>query len=1238
MTKKLAKCVFAFFLVCLFLAPNLGAQSPSTGALTGTIKDTTGAVVPNATVTATSAATGQVRTTNTGGDGTYTLGLLPPGTYRLKFEAAGFKSIENPAVTVTVTQTGTLDQTLEVGSQTQEVTIQGNVETIQTANASVGSTIAGQTVTDLPLAARNYTNLLSLSAGANATVTNAAALGKNTQATAVNGSNTSQNNYQMDGASIVSYTGVGGVTEGGSRGAFGIPNPDSIQEFRIQTSQYDAGYGRNPGANVNVVTKSGTNDFHGNAFEYFRNTVLNANDWFLKESEVKSDQPNTRAPLDQNQYGGTFGGPVKKDKLFFFVSYQGTSQKNGQSPYGLQTSNIPYLPGGNRGTCPSGASAIVQCDATAQLYAASLGALYAGKFGQQGGVAINPTGSNINPTALQILQLKIGNGAYYIPSPPLGGGVASPGVTCLPVAGANANSVGTGLCTAIAPAIYHEYQGIGNWDYVINSKNTLSGRYFFSTDPSKQQFYQGSDTIPGSGVDPQFGNQTAVLRLTTIVSSNLVNEARFSYQRNVTVGQPTTPFSASEVGMTALAPATYDLLPRIQIGSLNFGTAIFSVTNNTDNQFQWADQISWTHGKQTVRAGFEVGHVDWNWNFIGLENGYLIVSTPADFLLGLPGCAPGTLPAACTASETAGTTNGTSFSNVGSTSNTGTRYTGEGFDFHFYTWTYDGFVQDDIKLTSHLTLNVGVRWENDGYPYERTGKNVNIDPELALTNPVPLVAAPCPHYPAPCAGSSLIGMTVPSNFNTNLYGAIPAGVFQTNSKAAVGHSSPLDNFAPRLGFAWQPLATNKFVIRGGVGMFYDLIGGENFIHGALQSMPYGQTVGQGGPNNYFSTLQVPYASTPANWFPRYVTATGLTSGITQNVIEQNFPTPLTYQYNLQAQYEFLPSWVLEVGYVGSRGIHQTAGGSYPINPAFLQNAAVTGLPPVTGNSNLRVPLLGYASTLAAYADNEDTHFNSAQVTVRKNFSRGLTLGAAYTWSSALVSAWAPNGAITGATVNPTWSMNPIISQYGANPNYHPQRFTLNYSYDLPFGQHQGWVGVVTGGWRVSGETTIQDGTPLTMTDSGYGTIFGQPITSYAEFAPGASNGNAQNPGSIQSRIIAGQLHNGQGYLNAAAFCPSNIANACRPVISNGFGFGNSGQGITLGPPQNNWDISISKITRVGGIRESATLEFRTEFFDAFNHPQFSNPSVGVNNEAGFGQITSLSVNPRLIQFALKYAF
>ena len=270
------------FLACLFLAPNLRAQSPSTGALTGVVKDTTGAVVPNATVAATNVGTAQTRTTTTAGDGSYTLGLLPPGTYKVRFEANGFKPVELPAVTVTVTQTGNLDQTLEVGSQTQEVTVQGNVETIQTQSATVGSTIAGQTVTDLPLASRNYTNLLSLNAGANALVSNAAALGKDTQPTAVNGSSQEQNNYQMDGASIVSYSGAGGVTEGGSRGAFGIPNPDTIQEFRIQTSLYDAGYGRNPGANVNVVTKSGTNDFHGTAFEYFRNAVLNAADWFAK--------------------------------------------------------------------------------------------------------------------------------------------------------------------------------------------------------------------------------------------------------------------------------------------------------------------------------------------------------------------------------------------------------------------------------------------------------------------------------------------------------------------------------------------------------------------------------------------------------------------------------------------------------------------------------------------------------------------------------------------------------------------------------------------------------------------------------------------------------------------------------------------------------------------------------------------------------------------------------------------
>jgi hypothetical protein len=311
---------------------------------------------------------------------------------------------------------------------------------------------------------------------------------------------------------------------------------------------------------------------------------------------------------------------------------------------------------------------------------------------------------------------------------------------------------------------------------------------------------------------------------------------------------------------------------------------------------------------------------------------------------------------------------------------------------------------------------------------------------------------------------------------------------------------------------------------------------------------------------------------------------------------------------------------------------------------LLQNAAIpntAGLAPVTGNVNLRVPLLGISpSEVAAFANNADTKFNALQITVRKSFSHGLSFQAAYSWSNALVSSWEGNSAIQGATANPTWSLNPVISQYGLNPDYSPHRFTLNYSYDLPFGHHEGLVGVATSGWKVSGETTIQDGQPLSIVDQNLGSIFGfsggSPISSEAQFLPGASNANVATHGSIDSRVL-------NGWINTAPFCPSGVVSACQSAyaISNGTGFGNAGQGNILGPPQDNWDISLSKITRVGGLRESATLEFRTEFFDAFNHPQFNNPGGANSQNISTGlspTITSLSVNPRLIQFALKYAF
>ena len=294
--------LLALLICSMTLSPSLFSQSASTGALSGTLKDSSGAVVPNATVTLTSIDTAQVRTTTTSADGTYKFGLLPPGNYGVKFEAAGFNALEVPSVTVSVTETAVLDQTLQVGAQTQEVEVRAQAAAIQTESTTVGTVVNSQTVTETPLTTRNYTNLLGLSSGANGTVFNAGNIGKGTTDISVNGATTSQNNFMQDGAPIVAWSGNGYAADSGGSPGIAVVNPDAVEEFKIQTSMFDAGYGRKPGASVNVVTKSGTNQFHGTAFEFFRNTDLNANDFFRKLNVAPV--PNGRAVLNQNQFGG----------------------------------------------------------------------------------------------------------------------------------------------------------------------------------------------------------------------------------------------------------------------------------------------------------------------------------------------------------------------------------------------------------------------------------------------------------------------------------------------------------------------------------------------------------------------------------------------------------------------------------------------------------------------------------------------------------------------------------------------------------------------------------------------------------------------------------------------------------------------------------------------------------------------------------------------------------------------
>src|SRR5262245_36530685 len=335
-------------LIAAFLAltPSLLAQSAGTGAITGRVTDSTGAVIPGVTVTLTSTDTNQTRTAISDENGSYRFALLPPGTYAARFSIPGFKTSEVSLVTVRVTETVALDRSLEVGAQTEQVTVETQTEVLQTTTSTLGSTVGTTTVNQLPLSTRNYAQILALSAGTNTGANNATAFGKGTQNMSVNGNDPGQNNLQQDGINVTNFANSGSAGDSGLYAGVGIPSPDALQEFKVQTSTYDASYGRNPGANVNVVTKTGTNQFHGTAFEYLRNSVFNANSFFYNRDNRAS--ATTKQILNQNQFGGVLGGPVIKNKLFAFFSYQGTRQKNGIDSGGFTNALLPPIPAGDR--------------------------------------------------------------------------------------------------------------------------------------------------------------------------------------------------------------------------------------------------------------------------------------------------------------------------------------------------------------------------------------------------------------------------------------------------------------------------------------------------------------------------------------------------------------------------------------------------------------------------------------------------------------------------------------------------------------------------------------------------------------------------------------------------------------------------------------------------------------------------------------------------------------------------
>jgi hypothetical protein len=1191
--------------------PSARAQSSTTGALNGTVTDPSGAVVPGATVTLTNNATGQSQGTTTGSNGGYTFPLLTPGSYSVRIEASGFKAYVASSVTVNVTETPFLGTKLEIGQSTQVVTITGEAPVLQTQDATVGTLVDSQTITAIPLTTRNFTQVVTLSPGVETAVNNAANMGKGNQDMYVNGNAIGSNTYQIDGlvannwASALTIDSTNNVAAG-----LAVPNPDAVAEFKVQTGQYDATYGRNPGANVNLVTKSGSNEFHGDVYEFIRNDIFNANDPFHEAA----GQP--RPTMKQNQFGATFGGPIIKDKLFFFGSYQGTRQLDGYDQTALSTQILPALTN-DRSAATLGAE---YCPAN-QPNATLQKDYYTSAGGSTGaGVQVACDGSNINPVALAILQGKFATGPeagqYFLPTPQ----------TIIP---ATASTPALGFSSFSIPAQFTEDQFDINTDYVITSKHTFSERLFISRYPETQQMSNTAGgnlgTTPGSPSVLLLGNYNPTLKLSSVLSNTLVNEAIVGgvYFATSAVGQnyPT----ATSLGMTPPTPFWNVMIPVNIGGSLGTWTGVGGTGEDWQNHtltLALSDQLSWIHGRQTLHFGGDFSHNYWHLLATGrARGGPSGINNFTDFLIGESAAqngSPGGVSNINTFSDTFG-----AYAMGASARDAIARFG-------------DVFVQDDIKVNSRLTMNVGLRWEYIEAPFDGNGDLGVVWANLAAMVPIP-----------PPGGTN-IGTTVPANYNparinpyTNQPFGLPSDVFVRPGNSMFQNSTPLDDFAPRIGFAWQPLGSqSRLVVRGGYGWFYETQGAGGIVNNSNSNDPTNERFSLSGVTNATATLQTMAPPVTLGFIPRVVpTATSI---LLNHAAVGKLVNGVVQEYSLGTQYQLTPSLALEVGFVGSRSTHnpmniqlnqgELASATNPVDcglPSTVPGVNANGCITTSTASNVRwrVPIVGETPTSETVFDySGNTWYNSLQTILRKQFSHGLTFQASYTYSHGL-SDWlaSSNGYPAGRVDNTT--APPHEYNWGPFDFDRTHRLVVNYSYHLPAPFHDSLSSKFLGGWSLSGVTIAQVGTPLNLVNSASSTAtaYGLAQASTISLCPGFTYANLVTPGNDTARTT--------NWINTAAVCaPSLIPGT---TVTD---YGDTRREQMRGPGQFNWDMSLGKATKVGGIREDATLEFRAEFYNAFNHSQYANPGVTANSTSTFGKITATSVAPRLIQFGLKYLF
>ncbi|MGA9353178.1 MAG: TonB-dependent receptor [Terriglobales bacterium] len=1170
-------------LVVLALCVGVFAQG-GTSELTGLVTDQTGAIVPGAPVKLTNSATGEVRTTTTTDAGTYRFPALQVvGTYTLEVAPKGFKTEKVQDIVVTVGTIVTRDVKLDVGATSEQVTVEAGAQLVQTEDSSLSQNVDSQVWNNMPLEARSQNEFMGLVAGAEpAAEANVADRGP-----AVNGTRPGTGNFMVEGFSNNDQS-LGGAanTMVGPGGAVTTISPDAIQEYRVIDGTPPAEYGQAGGFVTDTVLKGGTNKWHGSLFEYNRIQALAANSWF---SNAAGEQDH----LIRNQFGGSVGGPIIKDKTFFYFTTEFHRLRT-STPLTGNTFTTDFVNFVNSGAfeqfmesdtgqaSPTGGICYVLTGATCPGALSStntLGPVYNKEVGAQP-LVLCGTGSRpcTNPSPFAGGFYPSGLGAYYTDN--FFGGSLPITQIQYPVNIYGTTTIGQG-------EILNQGRYATKFDHKIGPKDQLNAAYLYD-DEDETVPYGGNNTFGPTLLD-HFRAQNAGITWTHTFSPTVLNQARVSYVRHTN----------NELADPAVAgiPDTFVFWdsPTIGLGNNSGSPQYF-----TENEFIYKDDVSIAHGKHNFKTGGEYRRTRNGSSFDSYMNGVNALQGTEDLLT--DGNFTNQLEEHLYG---AGTTLFGSLTYAEASLNplTGTLpnyYRG------YRANEAAAYVQDDWRVNSRLTVNLGVRWEYFGPPHNfQPGLDANFYQGTPVT-PIPTTSTN-PFFPVDNSYLALFATGTVQQRNHDLW------------------NKDLNNFGPRLGFAYDLMGNQKFVLRGGYGVNYDRIYNnvfENirfnppyFAVGLLGVFGNGSTI---GPGQTASLISDPFVGTST------FAGAGLTPEL--RAIDQNIVTPYYEQAHLGVQYQIAKDMVLESNYVGTFG-HKLIG--------ILNRNTYDGR--MAGDNTLLNPNYGNINFRTNCCD---SNYHGFQTTLRKRFSNGLQFNANYTYAKAmddLSDAFDGKGTANGF---PTDELNTHLDYGPADYNV-KHRGVASFVYDLPFAKANRWLG----GWQFNGIVSVQSGANFSVDDSQVDSNEDGIVNDRAVYlgAGGISNSINHNISPAHGYLRAGTGYWGE--LNASPSAPGVgtvfTAIPCPASVNLGL-WCNQGEMIRntlVGPGFFNTDLGFGKTFK---LTEGIGLKFEANFFNMFNHPNFLPPD-GNLNDGTFGQSLSTFTNqqtggPRITQLALRFDF